>query len=235
MDDLEVRILRQDDDIVVVDKPAGCAVHKVRGDPTRPLLQRVRDLVGTHVYPVHRLDRATSGVVVFGLSSEAAAALALGFRERSTDKTYWALARGLTDAEGRIDHAVRTSRDRDAPKKDAITDYRRLWELDPWCTLLEVRPLTGRTHQIRKHFKHLRRPLLGDVRYGKGRLNAFYRETYGLERLALHAARLGFEHPRGGQVWVQSGLPEDLAQPLQKLGVPEDLLEELRCPSDPPG
>lgn len=220
---LEVPVLFRDEALVVVNKPSGMAVHRGWGAGPRFALQWVRDSVGQHVFPVHRLDQPTSGALLFALSSEVAATLALAFREGRVSKRYLALVRGVPPAAGLIDHPV--PRERGGPRVEAQTEF-RLRHAFPRYALVEARPLTGRLHQIRRHLKHLSHPIIGDVDYGKGEHNRLFREAWGLRRLALHAFSLGFEHPLepGRRVEVVAPLLPDLAEPLGRFGAPAALL-----------
>ena len=178
----------------------------------------VRDLVGRHVHPVHRLDRATSGVLVMALSPDAARALSAAW-EAGVRKRYVALVRGLAPEEGVVDHPV--PRTEGGPRVPAVTWFRRLAALEGPYSVVEAEPRTGRLHQIRRHMKHLSHPLIGDVNYGKGEHNRLFRERWGLRRLALHASAMVFPHPRtGAEVFVVAPPPDDLAGPLERLGVP---------------
>lgn len=221
-----VQILLQTASIVVVAKPSGVAVHRGWAEDRYPLLQRVRDaLGGTWVYPVHRLDRATSGAVIFARSSEAAARLSEGFRGAAHEKRYVALTRGLLDEEGTIDHPVPRNKSKQSERVPARTHFARLATQGRFSWAL-VRPETGRLHQIRRHFKHLSHPLVGDVRYGKGEINRAFRSDCGLHRLALHALAIAFEDPETAQVHrVHAPLPDDLRQPLLRFGLPEAALD----------
>jgi tRNA pseudouridine65 synthase len=186
-------IVWQDERLVAVDKPAGVVVHRGWANDAEPLLQAVRDLVGRHVFPIHRLDRGASGVVLFALDAEAAGALGnVWSRPDCIDKRYLAITRGHPPAHAVIDHPI--PREPGGERVDAVTEV--------WCretfgryALVEARPRTGRLHQIRRHLKHLACPLIGDVRYGKGEHNRLWRSAHGLDRLALHAIRLAFPHP----------------------------------------
>jgi tRNA pseudouridine65 synthase len=171
------------------------------------VLQRLRDQLGQRVYPVHRLDRPTSGVLVFGLSPEAASALAERFRSRRVWKSYLAVVRGYPDAQGVIDHPVR---DRDTGQSNhAQTRYRRLAtaELNESVSryptsryaLVEACPVTGRRHQLRRHFKHISHPVIGDTTFGEGRHNRFFRDRFGVHRLLLMSRHLRFVHPYTGR------------------------------------
>lgn len=201
-------ILYRDAHYVAVDKPPGLLVHRSPISRDRVfLLQLLRDQLGQRVYPVHRLDRATSGVLVLGLSPAAAACLAGCFQRGEVDKAYLAVTRGWVDAAGLIDHPVSDEEGHGRPQP-ARTRYRRLATVelqepvDRYPTarysLVEAEPLTGRRQQIRKHFKHVSHHLIGDTTHGNGRHNRFFRERFAIHRLLLMARRLCFDHPYGG-------------------------------------
>lgn len=214
-------ILYRDEHLVAVDKPSGMLVHRGWGDDGPFALNTVRDMLGAYLYPVHRLDRGTSGVLVFALSEAAAAALHGAFEAGEVKKRYLALVRGVAPVEGLIDHPI--PRREGGPRVPARTSF-RLVGASPVerCSLVEARPETGRLHQVRRHLKHIGHPLLGDANYGKGALNRHYRETFGLKRLALHAASIAFTHPlAGAPFYIEAPLPPDLAQPLSALGLGE--------------
>ncbi len=213
-----IPILYRDDVLVAVCKPSGLAVHRGWArDPTYAL-NEVRDRLGQWVYPVHRLDRATSGVLAFALDRETARNLQAQFQDGRVEKRYLALVRGIPPEHGLIDHPVKTTL-RGKDRVPALTEFRRLGTFERYA-LMEARPRTGRLHQIRRHFKHLSHPLIGDVRYGKGEHNRLFRERFGLHRLALHALEMRLEHPAGGRPlrWVAE-VPEDLAGPLEAMGL----------------
>ena len=215
-----IDILYADADIVVANKPSGLLVHRGWDDDDDVALFRVRDAVGAHVHVVHRLDRATSGVLLFARHRDAAATLCGDFEAGRVDKRYLALVRGQPPQAGVIDHPV--------PKKEAgervpaVTRFRLIARspIDR-CSLVEALPETGRLHQIRRHMKHLSHPLIGDVNYGSGALNRHYRATYQLHRLALHAHYLAFAHPTTRlPIVIHAPLPDDLGLPLQLLELP---------------
>jgi tRNA pseudouridine65 synthase len=215
----DVVLLHRDDDMVVVAKPSGLLVHRGWGDDEVVALTLVRDLVGRHVHPVHRLDRATSGVLVMALSTEAARALSFAWESGAVHKRYVALVRGLAPERGVVDHPV--PRTEGGDRVPAVTWFRRLHALDGPYSVVEAEPRTGRLHQIRRHMKHLAHPLIGDVNYGKGEHNRLFRERWGLRRLALHASAIALPHPRhGARMVVVAPPPDDLAAPFERLGVP---------------
>ncbi|HEY3570972.1 MAG TPA: pseudouridine synthase [Thermoanaerobaculia bacterium] len=213
--------LYQDGCLLAVDKPAGLAVHRGAARDRTFALQLVRSQIGRHVHAVHRLDRATSGVLLFALDPETAGRMQERFAAGQIEKRYLALVRGIPPESGVIDHPI--PRDEGGPRVPAVTEFRRLATFERYA-LVEARPRTGRRHQIRRHLKHLNHPLIGDVRYGKGEHNRLFRERFGLHRLALHALELAFEHPRTGEpVRIVASVPEDLAGPLRAMGLLKDI------------
>ena len=216
---LDLPILHRDGFLLAVNKPSGLAVHRGAAQDRIVALQSVRDLVGRRVHAVHRLDRATSGALLFALDPGTAGQLQAKLEAGEVEKRYLALVRGIPPEAGVIDHPV--PRSLGGPRVSAVTEYRRLATFERYA-LVEVRPRTGRLHQIRRHLKHLGHPLIGDVRYGKGEHNRLFRERFGLYRLALHALELAFDHPATGErLRIVAPLPEDLAGPLRAMGMGE--------------
>jgi len=224
-------VLHEDEDLIVIEKPAGLVVHPAPGHPNgtlvNALLHHCGDLagIGGVLRPgiVHRLDRGTSGVLVAAKNDAAHQALSTQFAEHSIDRVYRALVRGLPRAdEGRIDRPIgRHPRDRKRMSvvtkagRDSITNWRVTRRFrDSTVSELEVHPETGRTHQIRVHLSAAGLPLVGDVIYGRAR----GRDAL-LGRPALHAAHLGFEHPRSGKrMGFDSIMPDDLLEWMAELG-----------------
>lgn len=210
-------VLYRDPFLVAVDKPSGLAVHRGWARDRVVALTRVRDQLGIPVFPVHRLDRATSGVLLFALSSEVAAHACACFAAGHAKKTYLALVRGVPAESGLIDHPLPPGEDAHAARVSAQTEFRRC-EVFGRYSLVEARPLTGRLHQVRRHLKHISCPLIGDVNYGKGEHNRLFRERCGLHRLFLHAVRLQLPHPESGHpLDLHAPLPAELADVLEKL------------------
>jgi tRNA pseudouridine65 synthase len=212
---LTLTLIYGDEHLVAIDKPPGLLVHRTQlaAGEDEAALQQLRDQLGRTVWPVHRLDRGTSGVLLFALSAEIASALGAMFEGGRMAKRYLALVRGWPAAdEGVVDHPL--ARDPELPSAgqpllDAQTHWRVLQRLDwPIAThphfpttrvaLLEAEPLQGRRHQIRRHLKHLAHPILGDATHGKGPLNRAVAAHLGVNRLWLHAQRLQFAHPVSG-------------------------------------
>jgi len=209
-------ILYLDDAIVVINKPSGLLVHRSPIDrhETRFAVQMVRDQIGRRVYPVHRLDKGTSGALAFALDREAARSLATAFASNHVVKTYLAIVRGWPAEGGEIDHPLAAVQDEYAPSLDSgpkasRTSFRRLetvelpHRVDRYPTsrysLVELQPGTGRRHQLRRHLAHVSHPIIGDSTYGKGRHNRLFAELFGVQRLLLSCVRLEFAHPRDGR------------------------------------
>jgi len=219
-------VLHEDADLIVIDKPAGLVVHPAPGHPggtlVNALLHHCRDLagIGGALRPgiVHRLDRGTSGVLVAAKNDAAHAALAAQFKDHSIERVYLALVRGVPGADaGRVERAIgRHPRDRKRMSvhartgRAAATDWRVSARFPrAGVALLEVRPATGRTHQIRVHLAASGLPIVGDPSYGRGG------ESLGLARPALHAAVLGFTHPSSGRrLRFEAPLPADFRAAL---------------------
>jgi tRNA pseudouridine65 synthase len=203
-------VVHKDDRCVVVDKPSGVATHRGWADDDDALLQMVRDEVNAYVYPVNRLDRGASGLVLFALDKEAAAAFANAWP--TADKRYTAITRGHPPEHLVIDHAIPK-----APGEARVPAVTEIWRRETFgrYALVEARPQTGRLHQIRRHLKHISCPIIGDVRYGKGEHNRLWRETCALHRLALHCMSLSVAHPDGGTVIATSALPADMASAIE--------------------
>ncbi len=216
-----VDFLYVDADLVVVNKPSGLLVHRGWANDDDVAMFRVRDaLGGAHVFPVHRLDRGTSGALVFARTKPAAAALALAFESRQVDKRYLALVRGTPPESGTIDHPIPSGGD--GPRVPAVTHFSLVARSSvDRCSLVLAMPETGRSHQIRRHLRHLGHPLVGDVNYGSGEINRHYRATYDLHRLALHAHAIAFDHPvSGARVAITAPMPDDLGLVLERLALP---------------
>ncbi|HXJ20250.1 MAG TPA: pseudouridine synthase [Polyangia bacterium] len=216
-------LLFVDDAIVAVDKPSGLLVHRGWGTDDDVALFRVRDLVGARVYPVHRLDRGTSGVLVFARTPEAAGMLGKTFAGHRVEKRYLALVRGFPPDSGVIDHPVPSSEG--GPRVPALTRF-TLVARSPVdrCSLLLAATATGRFHQVRRHLKHISHPVVGDVNYGSGEINRHHRARHGLRRLALHALAVRLPHPAtGAPLQIVAPVPDDLGLALQRLGLPRDI------------
>ncbi|MEQ1631397.1 MAG: pseudouridine synthase [Planctomycetota bacterium] len=213
-------ILFQDECIVAISKPSGLLVHRDERHKDAPaVLQILRDQLGKFLFPVHRLDRATSGILVYAFSRELAAQLQASLSADTSEKDYLALVRwpgSFPDLGDRwaIDQPLHDDKD---VARAAHSDF---WLVETFrrAALIGCRIATGRYHQIRRHLNHCGRHVLGDTTHGKGRLNALYRQRYGLDRLFLHATRLALSHPTTGErLEFNDPLPPELALVVAKL------------------
>ena len=211
----ELEILYKDDYLVAINKPSGLLVHKSMIDRHEIYfaMKMLRDQIGQWVYPIHRLDKPTSGVLVFALESESARIMSEQFKEKTTKKTYLAVVRGYIPQSGIINHALKEKLDKisdkdartDKAAQEALTKYKRLAsvELDfavgayekTRYSLVKLMPQTGRKHQLRRHMKHISHHILGDTKYGRGEHNKFVRQEYDMHRLLLHCSSLHIRHP----------------------------------------
>jgi tRNA pseudouridine65 synthase len=198
-------------------------------------LQTVRDQLGQKVFPVHRLDRPTSGALVFALSSESARHLSFEFSEGRVEKTYIAVVRGTPPEDSIIDYPLKEELDAKADSiaradkgpQRAVTQVSRLASIefpmmvDKFPTarysLVRAQPKTGRKHQIRRHLRHLGHPIIGDVVHGSGKHNRFFRETFQVNRLLLACTRISFQHPTQNKIIsVKAPLADDFHGLLEK-------------------
>jgi tRNA pseudouridine65 synthase len=212
-----IELLFVDAHVVVANKPSGLLVHRGWDDDDDVALFRVRDAVGEHVHPVHRLDRGTSG---FAWTRDAAAALARVFEDGRVEKRYIALVRGTPPDSGVVDYAIQKKEG--GPRVPAVTRFRLIvTSTVDRCSLVLAMPETGRLHQIRRHLRHINHPLVGDVRHGSGEINRRFRAQYNLWRLGLHAQHIAFDHPiTAERIAVTATVPEDFGGPLAALGLP---------------
>ncbi len=235
--DWRLRVLYHDERLIAVYKPAGLLVHRSNLDRDRDVAKtRVRDqLGGQRVYPAHRLDRATAGVLLLALDHEAASHLGAAFKEQRVGKRYEAVIRGWLGEPDRIDRRLAGGRrgESGAPQ-DAVTDY---WPL-AWTELpipvsrystarytrLLLRPRTGRRHQLRRHLKGISHPIVGDTTHGDSAHNRLYREHFGTRRLMLVATGLTVPHPDDGRELTITAEPDaELVRVMEQAGlaVPE--------------
>lgn len=205
-----LQLLYQDEHLLAVNKPAGLAVHRSHfvGPADAFLIDLVREQVGGSVMLAHRLDRATSGVLLIARERAIAAALGEQFMGREVEKTYLAVVRGWPEpVEGLIDYALPGSRET-GPRREARTRYRRLATAElpialgrypqQRYALIEARPETGRFRQIRKHLAHIHHPVIGDSQHGRGDHNRLFKQHLECHRMLLHARKLAFAHPVSG-------------------------------------
>lgn len=235
----DLDILYQDEHFVAVNKTAGLLVHRSWLDchATEFALQKVRNQVGQYVYPIHRLDRPTSGVLLFALNKEAAKAVSLQFEEHQISKHYLAVARGHLES-GELDYPLKEILDKiadkkaqhDKPAQSAFTRYEQRdktetpYPVRPYSSsrysLISLFPQTGRKHQLRRHLAHLRHPIVGDTTHGDGKHNKMFREKFDSHRLLLHAFQLSFLHPFQDEIInIEAPLDHEFTELLSTLNL----------------
>lgn len=218
-------VLYRDAHLLAVVKPSGLLVHNGWGREADVALKRARQLAGQYVYPVHRLDRGTSGVLLFALNSDVAREMQRILHCPTSCKMYVTLVRGITPDAGVIDHPL--AKRKGGEKRDAVTRFWRLGTFERYSLVL-ASPRSGRLHQIRRHMKHISHPVIGDVRYGKSEHNHKFRARFGLRRLALHALSYHFTHPmKAVRVMARAHLPADLLGPFSQMGLLESVPGEV--------
>jgi len=204
MEGINLEIIYQDKDLVAINKPHGLLVHRssIAADASYFALQILRNQIGQHVFPIHRLDRKTSGILLFGLNSKIVQLVQKEFLNYSVEKKYMAIVRGFFPEKVKVDYALTNDRNK---TQEAITFFQKIkqTELDiPFgkyltsrYSLIEAIPKTGRQHQIRKHLNHLRHPIIGDRPHGCNKQNKLFKEKWNLTTMLLHAKELMFYHP----------------------------------------
>ena len=232
-----LEILYKDEYVVVINKPSGLLVHKSPIDKreTQFALQMLRDQIGQYVYPIHRLDKPTSGVLVFALSSEVASLLSEQFKLHTIQKEYLAVVRGYTNTSELIDYDLKVILDKKADKdrsknkepQEAQTYYECLSTIElPFpvsrypvarYSLLKLLPRTGRKHQLRRHMKHILHPIVGDTKYGRNEHNRLFREKFECHRLLLHASKISFVHPISTELLVIEARLDETFQSIYDL------------------
>ncbi len=234
-----IEVVFEDEHLIALNKPSGLLVHPSwltpRGTPN--LASILKAYLGTSPYTVHRLDRPTSGLILFAKTKTVAQALNETFAEHRVTKTYYAVCRGYVEGEGVIDYPLKEEKDRiadkfmsdDKPAQEAISAYRCLAQVElpiavgryssARYSLVEVTPKTGRKHQIRRHMKHIFHPIVGDSKHGDNKQNKALREHYGLNRLMLMAVQLQLPHPVTGQpLELKAALDAETVQLFQHFG-----------------
>ncbi len=227
-------IIYQDEYIVAINKPNGLLVHRTRiAEENKTFaLQLIRDQIGKRVYPLHRLDRPTSGVLLFGLSKEAAQKLMPVFEDRGVAKTYLAIVRGYVEEAEEIEYALKEEKYKEP--QYALTHYTRLATVELTIpvgryqtarySLVEARPVTGRMHQIRKHFAHICHYIIGDKKHGDWRHNQLFAREFNTPYLLLHAYSVEFIHPFTEKlIRIEASLPEHFENLCIRFGWKQEL------------
>jgi len=201
---LTFEILYKDENLVVINKPHGIVVHRsfYVGEADIYAVQELKKQLGQFVYPCHRIDRKTSGILIFALSSDSARKIQDQFADNLIKKDYLAIVRGYTEDVGSIDYALINEKGK---VQEALTNYKTLERVEvdiPFgkfktsrYSLVGVEPQTGRMHQIRKHFAHINHPIIGDRPHGCNKQNRLFKETFQMNTMLLHAHQISFAHP----------------------------------------
>ncbi len=233
-----MEIIFNDDALIAVNKPPGYFVHRSGLDyhAAQLVMPYLRNLLGHYVYPVHRLDRKTSGVLLLAKNPHVQSLMQKQFRERLIHKTYRAIVRGYTLDSGTIDYPLLSEHGK---MQEAVTHYSTLSRGEIQVSsgkfatsrysLVEIQPETGRTHQIRKHFAHIFHPIIGDRPHGCNKQNRFFLEHFGMNTMLLHANQLTFSHPENGSLVVVAAHPQsEFVRMISALGLSESQVTVLR-------
>lgn len=228
--DKPLTILYRDEHLIAVHKPEGLLVHRSNIDKseTRFLLQMLRDQVGEYLYPIHRLDKPSSGLILFGLNAAVAANIQQQMFNNTATKVYLLICRGYTPVSGIINHPLKPINDfkskthsieNTKSAQEAITEFTRLDTIElnvaidkypsSRYSLVQAKILTGRRHQIRRHMKHLSHPIIGCPKYGKSTHNRYFANTFDVPRLLLHSYQMTLEHPVTSQPLLITAKPRD--------------------------
>ena len=228
----DLPILHQANGLVAINKPHGLLVHRsfIAADASEFAVQLLRDQLGQRVYPVHRLDRKTGGVLLFALTEALNSAMQQQFAEGRVHKTYLAIVRGYTPDELAIDYPLRRDDGDGKPGtlQEAFTSMKTVQRTEvpiPFgkhttsrYSLVELTPTTGRMHQLRKHMAHVLHPIIGDRPHGCNKQNKLFLEQFGMNTMLLHARLLQFTHPDTGQaITVEAPFQPEFARMLGTL------------------
>jgi tRNA pseudouridine65 synthase len=221
-------VIYEDEYLIAINKPHGLLVHRstIAADVEEFALQLLRDQVNRHVYPAHRLDRKTGGVLLFALDKVNEVAMQQKFATNQVHKTYLAIVRGHTPDSGEIDYPLRKE---NGTLQEAFTAYKTIARAElpvalgkhstSRYSLVEAKPATGRMHQLRKHFSHVFHPIIGDRKHGCNKQNKLFTETWAMNTMLLHAQSLSFSHPANGHpVHITATLQPEFERMMQLMG-----------------
>lgn len=222
-----LEIIHQDESLVAINKPHGLLVHRspIASDADEFAVQLLRDQLGHKVFPVHRLDRKTGGVLLFALDNELNKQMQIAFMERRVSKKYLALVRGFAPENGKIDYPLFDEKGR---SNEAVTHFKTLERFEVSVafgnhstsrySLIEANPETGRMHQLRRHFAHIFHPIIGDRPHGCNKQNKLFLEKWGMNTMLLHATELMFQHPiTGNEIVIKAGLQSEFNRVLDQM------------------
>lgn len=226
---MKLEIIYQDEHLVAINKPHGLLVHRtnIARDVSQFALQILRDQLGRHVYPCHRLDRKTSGVLLFALDENTNSLVQKKFAENKVQKKYMAIVRGYTNDKGIIDYPLKKD---NTITQEAVTAYKTLDRTElkiPFAdkptsrySLVEIEPLTGRMHQIRKHFAHIFHPIIGDRPHGCNKQNKLFKDKWDMTTMMLHALSILFDHPvTNEKIFISASLSTEFKRTMEFLNI----------------
>lgn len=224
-----LEIIYEDDYLIAINKPHGLLVHQssIARDATEFALQLLRDQVGKHVSPVHRLDRKTSGILLFAFDKDTEIAMHQQFMNTQTIKKYLAILRGFTPDAMDIDYPLAKE---NGTMQEAYTSFKTLQHTEiaiPFgkhstsrYSLVEATPKTGRMHQLRRHFSHILHPIIGDRTHGCNKQNKFFLEQWNMSTMLLHASELSFTHPvTAAPVHLQASLHDEFKRVMNYMNI----------------
>lgn len=225
---MKLDILYQDDDLIAINKPHGLLVHRsdIARDVSEFALQILRDQINTRVFPLHRLDRKTGGVLLFAFREEVVRDMQQLFLNYRIQKNYLAIVRGHTADHGSINYGLKNEKGKE---QEAYTEFKTLEKVEleiPFgkyqtqrYSLVEVTPKTGRMHQIRKHFAHILHPIIGDRPHGCNKQNKLFKEKYHMNTMLLHGRLMEFSHPVTGElISISAPLQDEFLRMLTVMG-----------------
>ena len=245
---MQLSVIYQDEYVVAINKPPGLLVHRSMLDKqeTEFAIQLLRDQIGQYVFPVHRLDKPTSGVLIFALSADIARKLGEQFAAQIIEKTYLAIVRGHIMDEGEIDYALKEKHDKIADKmtkldklaQQAVTGFNCLDKFElPFAvskyasarySLVQLTPKTGRKHQLRRHLAHINHPIVGDTAHGDGKHNTFIRQQFNFHQLALTCKSMLLTHPVSkAQLVLRCDLDKNIFDLLEKWHVSHHQIHKI--------
>ena len=229
-----LEILYRDENLIAINKPHGLLVHRssIAADTSEFALQLLRDQIGQPVYPAHRLDRKTGGVLLFSLDKATDQLIQPYFADKKIDKTYLALLRGFCPEENTIDYPLAKE---NGTIQDAVTHYKRLATAEievplgkfptSRYSLVQANPETGRMHQLRRHFAHIFHPIIGDRPHGCNKQNKLWKEKFDMDTMLLHASQLSFIHPhRDEKITISASIQSEFIRVLEMLKIEHENL-----------
>ncbi|MFD1255843.1 pseudouridine synthase [Mucilaginibacter terrae] len=221
-------VIYQDDFLIAINKPHGLLVHRssIAADVEEFALQILRDQINRHVFPAHRLDRKTGGVLLFALDKTTEVAMQQQFALNQVHKSYLAIVRGHTPDTGEIDYPLRKE---NGTLQNAFTAYKTLGHAElpvafgkhatSRYSLVQAKPTTGRMHQLRKHFSHIFHPIIGDRTHGCNKQNRLFTETWEMNTMLLHALKLEFTHPLSKKpIGIEAALQPEFTRMIELMG-----------------